>query len=657
MDRCPHRRDGMVMTVTQALDHVDSARAAAQESRWRLAYEEFSHAAPRALRGSDVLAFADAAWWTGHPDQALELRERAHGELLTAGDVRAAARVAILLAWDYFARGAMAVYQGWMARAERLLADQPASPEYAYLVTTRGFMNMEMGDADAAMPDLELAERLGTALDNPEVLAIARIARGRILVHGGHADEGLALLDEASAAAVSGQLQPFEAGVVYCVTISSCHEVGDLRRAVEWTEAANRWCDLHDVTGFPGACRVHRAQVLRLRGLWSDAEVQCEAACTELQDYNGWITAEGLYEIGEIRRRRGEFAAALESYRRAADLGIEPQPGLALLRLAEGKVEAAFSSLRRTLDETAEPLRRLHLLPAVIEVALAAGDLGSARAAVEELSTTVENYRIGAAPAPAFQAQRHLAVARLRLAEDDVAAAARGLREARTLWQRVGAPYEVAQVRLLLGLAYRKQGDAEGATVELEAARATFERLGARLDEERAKELLGLLETRRTFLFTDIVGSTRMLESLGDEKWRRLLGRHDELLRERIVDAGGEVIKQTGDGFFAAFDRPQSALQAAVAIQRALADEVVAPDVRIGVHTGGAFHPTGDDSDYAGQGVHMAARIGAAAGAGEILVSLQSLEDVIDSGTLHDVHELTLKGFAEPVGVASVSWR
>jgi class 3 adenylate cyclase len=486
---------------------------------------------------------------------------------------------------------------------------------------------------------------------------VARIGRGRILVHAGKVDEGLALLDEASAAAVSGELQPFEAGLVYCVTISACQEVGDLRRAAEWTEAANRWCDRHDVTGFPGACRVHRAQVLRLRGRWSDAEVQCQAACDELRDYNAWITAEGLYEIGEIRRRRGEFATAQESYRAVREIGVDPQPGLALLRLAEGKVDTAVAALRRSLEESEEPLRRMALLPAQVEVSLAAGDLPAARAAAVELAATLASYTIGGMPAPAFEAQQHLAEGRIRLAEHDWAGAVRSLREARSRWQEVGAPYEVAQARMLLGMAYRRLRDEDGATGEIEAAQVTFARLGARLDEERAKELLGRLETRRTFVFTDIVGSTRLLETLGDEKWRRLLARHDQLLRERIVEAGGEVIKQTGDGFFASFEHPKAALQAAVAIQRALADEVFAPDVRVGVHTGGAFHPEGDAVDYAGQGVHMAARIGAAAGAGEILVSAETVQDVLDTGSLSEPRELALKGFSEPVAVVAVDWR
>jgi class 3 adenylate cyclase len=251
----------------------------------------------------------------------------------------------------------------------------------------------------------------------------------------------------------------------------------------------------------------------------------------------------------------------------------------------------------------------------------------------------------------------HLATGRLNLAEKDWQAAARCLQRARDGWKEVGAPYETAQARLLLGIAFRRQGDEHAATAELEAASATFERLGAKLDAARANELLGRLETRRTFLFTDIVDSTKLLETLGDQKWKRLLGRHNELVRERIVESGGEVIKQTGDGFFASFGNPKAAIEAAVAIQRALDAELVAPDVRIGAHTGGAFATDADASDYAGQGVHTAARIGAAAEAGEILVSRDTLDGVGAAFRLSEPRHETLKGFNEPVEVVSVDWR
>jgi class 3 adenylate cyclase len=303
------------------------------------------------------------------------------------------------------------------------------------------------------------------------------------------------------------------------------------------------------------------------------------------------------------------------------------------------------------------PLHRLRALPALIEIAIAAGDVRTARAAADELEEIVDSYKIGERRTPAFDATVHVARGRLELAEKDWGGAARSFRKGRDEWQRVGAPYETAQARTLLAQALRRGGDEQGATVELEGALAAFVRLGAKLDESRAQELLGRLETRRTFVFTDIVDSTKLLETLGDAKWRKLLARHDEIVRDRIVESGGEVVKKTGDGFFASFDNPKAAVEAAIGIQRALADEIVAPDVRIGAHTGEAFRTGADSTDYGGQGVHVAARIGAAAGAGEILLTRETLDGMGTGLRLSEPRTETLRGFAEPVEVVSVDWR
>ncbi|MGH3110598.1 MAG: adenylate/guanylate cyclase domain-containing protein, partial [Gaiellaceae bacterium] len=386
------------------------------------------------------------------------------------------------------------------------------------------------------------------------------------------------------------------------------------------------------------------------------AEQQAVAACEELRDFDRHITAGGYYEIGEIRRRRGDFTGAEEAYATANEWGKIPQPGLALLRLAEGKSDSALAGITHALEDVDKPILRLRALPALLEVAIAAGDLRIARAAAEELEGIVDSYKIGGRRTPAFDAVVHVARGRIELAETDWDDAARSFRRAREEWQRVGAPYETAHARMLLGQALRRRGDEQGATVELEGALAAFERLGAKLDSERTQELLGRLGTRRTFVFTDIVDSTKLLETLGDDKWRRLLARHDELVRERIVESGGEVVKKTGDGFFASFENPRAAVEAAIAIQRALGEEIVAPDVRIGAHTGEAFRSEAD-GDFGGQGVHLAARIGAAAGAGEILVSGQTLEGVGTGFRLSEPRAESVKGFAEPVEVVSVAWR
>src|SRR5262249_6417722 len=265
--------------------------------------------------------------------------------------------------------------------------------------------------------------------------------------------------------------------------------------------------------------------------------------------------------------------------------------------------------LRRSVAEAQQPLLRLRHLLAQVEVAVAGGDLATANRAADDAEAIVDAYKIGGARTPAFDASVHLARGRIALAEGNAEGAAQLLRRARDDWQKVGAPYETAQARLALGVAFRSAGDEHAATGEIEAALATFERLGARLDEAQCRDLLGRVEASQTFLFTDIVDSTKLLGTLGEEKYRRLLARHDEVLRERIVQGGGHVIKNTGDGFFASFDDPASAIRAAIAIQKALADEIVAPDVRIGAHSGAAFRTGSGYTDFGGESVHLAARV------------------------------------------------
>ena len=397
---------------------------------------------------------------------------------------------------------------------------------------------------------------------------------------------------------------------------------------------------------------------MRLRGDLHAAEKVALAACEELHDFERLITAGGYYEVGEIRRRLGDFAAAEEAYRKANELGSDPQPGLALLRLAEGKLDAAVAAITRTPREVDEPLGRLRRLPAQVEIAVAARrpeDRPCGGGGARAHRRLLQDRR---PPSAAFDATVHSAPDGSSSPRAMPKAQSRLLRRARDQWKEVGAPYETAQARLLLGMAFRRQGDEHAATAELEAALATFERLGAKLDEQRVKELLGRQQARRTFVFTDIVGSTRLLETLGDDKWKKLLARHNELLRERIVEAGGEVVQQTGDGFFAAFDNPKAAIEAAIAIQRALEAEIVAPDVRIGAHTGGAFgrrrrriqplrrrgrSPGSPDRRSRGSGRDPRQPRDARRGRRRVRLSEPRAE--------------TFKGFEQPVEVVSVDWR
>ncbi len=644
--------------MSQVLDALEEARAAAARQSWRAAYSAYLEAPEAELTPSDLESYGEAAWWSGKLDEAISLRERAYSGYTAAGDLLGAARMALALSWDYEGRGAFAIAGGWLANAERLLSDLPEAPEHGRLLLIHGITALfAEADFDRAIERFDEAYALAGRVGDRDVQMLALSGKGRAHIKAGNIDEGLALLDEATASAMCGDLRAHTSGLVYCITISSCQDLGDFRRAAEWTEAANRFCDKLDVSGFPGACRIHRAEVLRLRGDWSAAEAQAVAACEELHDFDRSITASGHYEIGEIRRRRGDFAGAEEAYGVANEMGREPQPGLALLRLAEGKVDAAVAGISRALQDAQEPLVRLRHLPARIEIAIAAGDLKTARAAADEAESIVDSYKIGDRRAAAFDATVHFGRGQIHLAEKDWPAAVASLRRARDDWQRVGAPYETARARMLLGTAYMRSGDEHAGAAELEGALATFARLGAHPDESRTNELLGRVETRRTFLFTDIVDSTKLLATLGDDKWSRLLARHDELVRGAISEEGGEVVKQTGDGFFASFESPKAAISAAIAIQRALAAEIVAPDVRIGVHAGSAFRTGGDAADYGGQGVHVASRIGGAATAGEILVSAETVDGLGGAFRVGEPRSETLKGVDEPIDVVSVQWR
>ena len=636
-------------------DAREAGREAAARGAWKEAYEILL-AAEEELEPADLERLAEAAWWVGRLDESIDRRETAYKAWLDAGEKRRAALMAVFISQDLFNKASLERASGWFSNAERLLAGEPESLEHGYLAITRALTAMVQGNLDSAISCAERAHELGVKFESRDLQAIALVTLGRTHLLNGNPTEGVRLLDEASAAALSGELEPFSTGLVYCVTITSCNGVGDLRRAAEWTKAAKRWCSKQDVPGFPGACRIHHSTLLRLNGEWAEAEAEALRACDEVQEYDPYATGIGWYEVGEIRRFRGDFAAAEEAYRQAKIWRREPEPGLSLLRLAQGKVEAAARGIERSLAvNESNPVALVRRLTAQVEIALAQRKLRAARSAAEELEKLVDDFRVGDDRTPAFDAMVCLSWGRIEMEENDVERAAAHLQKALDTWQSVGAPYEAAKVRMLVGRALRKLGDEDGARDELHAARAVFEQLGAALDAQMAAELLGEVPLSRTFVFTDIVDSTKLAEALGEEKWQRLLAWHDRSLRALLEEHGGDVIKQTGDGFFAAFERPADALEAAVAIQKALdGHDGIAPDVRIGIHAGGAFAK--DESDYGGETVHAAARIGALAGAGEILASAETLHHARGRHATANSRTVDLKGISEPVEVVSVGW-
>src|SRR5215211_2043300 len=365
-------------------DPIAAGREAVSRRAWNEAYELLSSAGD-ALSAEDIERLADAAFWSLRFEEAVKLRERAHKAYLDEGNRLRAGGVAVRLALDHLSRWNIPVFNGWLAKGERILATEPESLEHGQAALVRGVHAGWSGKFQEALTHTQAAYELGERFGDPDLQALAIVSQGAALVYLGELDRGLALLDEASTSALTGDLDPFSATVVYCVTISSSQGIGDFERAKQWTEAANRWCDVENTHGFPGACRVHRSEILWLGGQWEAAEREAVNACAELESYNIMTTAAGCYQIGEIHRRRGDFAAAEEAYKKAFELGREPQPGQALLRLAQGKVDAAVAALRRSLvADDKDPVTRARRLPAQIEVSLAVGDVDSARTAAGE---------------------------------------------------------------------------------------------------------------------------------------------------------------------------------------------------------------------------------------------------------------------------------
>jgi class 3 adenylate cyclase len=398
-----------------------------------------------------------------------------------------------------------------------------------------------------------------------------------------------------------------------------------------------------------------------LQGGWDRAEEELRQATSELRAFSaGPPMADGFYALGEIRRLRGDVGGAEAALREAHALGRSPQPALALLRLAEGQVRPALTAVEGALRDSGwDQWARARLLAALVEIALAGGDVARARAAAEELGRIASGY-----DSPALAAGMLEALGRVLLAEGDADGAIERLRDAARLWREVGAAYEIARVRVDLATALRRIGDDADADLELDAARAEFARLGARPDLERVDRLIerareergASRQVRRTFLFTDIVGSTKLAEALGNEAWERLLRWHDDTLRDRIARHGGVVVNSTGDGFFAAFEAAASAAACAIDIQRSLAEHRAgagfAPSVRIGIHTADAVLR---GADFSGVGVHVASRLADLADGGQVLVSAEAASEA-GSVRISNRRAIEIRGVAAPVEVGELVW-
>lgn len=643
------------------VDALGAARDATAAHRWSEAFDLLKQADEQGvLEREDLDSYGAAAWWLGRLGTAIEVRERAYASHLKVGDKPRAAMTALTLASDYSHRLQGSLANGWVGSAERLLAGMPESPEHGYLARARLSGALSQGDLDEALRHADAVFDVGERLGDRNLEALGLQDKGRVLVARGQVSEGLALLDEAMVAAVGGELEPYPTAIVYCNATVACQDLTDYRRAAEFSEAARRWCDRQAISGFPGMCRVRRAEVTALRGAWGDAEAEARQACAELSDFCLDYAGEGFYQIGEIRLRVGDLEAAEESFRQAHELGRPPIPGLALLRLAQGKPQAGAALLRNALDDPARTrLARARLLSALAEIAVSQEDFETAEAATAEAEQIGQDFGTHALRAAAAVARGELQIARGATGE-----AIASLEQGRRLWQETDAPYETARARALLAEAHRASGDLDAAAFELRAAATTFERLGALPDAARAATALASIapdassprSVTRAMMFTDIVRSTDLIEAVGDEAWTSLLAWHDRTVRSLIAASGGEEIHHAGDGFFVAFPDATTALRCAQEIQRTLAthrnEHGFAPSVRIGLHEGTSMRV---GRSYEGKAVHIAARIAALAETDEILASEETLSAAGFRYSPADVREVRLRGIRTPVRLVSIS--
>ena len=469
---------------------LELAREAHRDLRWAQAYALFTDAdANSALEAGDLELAAEAADLTGHGTESVPLLRRAYQAYADAGNVERALRCAYWLGKSLAWSGEYAEAGAWLARANRLADTDPGCPARAYLLMADaerlGWTGERAAMLTVARP---LSTVAGTTAD-ADLAAGAAMTLGRALIQNGEVGAGLAQLDDAMVTVGGGRASARATGMVYCAVIDACNEVHDLRRAKEWTAKLAAWYESQpEFTGaYRGLCRVHRVEILRLSGGWPTAVQEAQLACAQMtHGFGEMVAGAAFYQLAELYRLRGDFAAAERAYRDALRYGGETQPGMALLRLAQGKPDAAASAIRRALAEAAGPTHRARLLPAAVEIHLAAGDLPAAAPAAGDLARIAAEYDTTALHAMAAYASGSVA-----LAEGSFEAALPPLRRAYLLWHDLDVPYEAARARVLLALACRALGDEDSAAMELETARQVFVHLGAAPDTARVDALVG----------------------------------------------------------------------------------------------------------------------------------------------------------------------